>query len=67
MRLFLIGAIVLIIFGIIASASDSMQLFSVWWYTWLMASLLSFFVDLLTGLTFGPHGIAYTYERKDAL
>jgi hypothetical protein len=30
MRLFLIGAIVLIVFGIIASASDSQQLFSVW-------------------------------------
>jgi hypothetical protein len=67
MRLFLVGAIVLITFGIIASASSSQTLFSVWWYTWLMASLLSFFVDLLTGLTFGPHGVTYTYERKDAL
>jgi hypothetical protein len=64
MRLFLIGAIVLIVFGIIASASDSMQLFSVWWYTWLMASLLSFFVDLLTGLAIGSGGVTYTYSRR---
>jgi hypothetical protein len=64
MRLFLVGAIVLITFGIIASATDSQQLFSVWWYTWLMAALLSFFVDLLTGLSFGAGGVTYTYSRR---
>ena len=49
MRIFIVGAVVLIVFAIIATAQDSMQLFGVWWYTWLCAALLSFFVDLLTG------------------
>lgn len=62
MRLFILGAIVLIVFGIIASAADSMQLFNVTWYTWFMASFLSFLVDLAfsgvylaqSGLSVGP-------------
>jgi hypothetical protein len=62
-RVFLIGAIVLVVLGIIASASDSMQALGVWWYTWLMASLLSFFVDLLTGLGVGAAGL--TYRRHE--
>jgi len=53
MRIFIIGAIVLIVFAIIATAittgSSPGQLFGVTWYTWLCAALLSFFVDLLTG------------------
>jgi hypothetical protein len=67
MRIFLIGAIVLIVFGIIASASDSMQLWSVWWYTWFMASFLSYLVDLFTGFGFGPGGVVYTpvYGRRE--
>jgi hypothetical protein len=65
LRLFLIGAIVLIVLGIIASATDSMQALGVWWYTWLMASLLSFFVDLLTGFSIGTGGVTYTpYTRR---
>jgi hypothetical protein len=63
-RIFLVGAVVLIVLGIIASASDSMQSLGVWWYTWLMASLLSFFVDLLTGLAIGAGGVTYTYGRN---
>lgn len=62
MRLFLAGAIVLIVLGIIASAVNSQQALGVWWYTWLMASLLSFFVDLLFPITFGPGGV--TYPRR---
>jgi len=62
-RIFLVGAIVLIIFGIIASAADSMQLFSVWWYTWFQASFLSFLVDLLFPVAIGTGGIVYRRER----
>jgi hypothetical protein len=64
MRIFLVGAIVLIVFGIIASASDSMQLFSVWWYTWFMASFLSYLVDLLTGLALGAGGVTYIGHER---
>lgn len=49
MRIFVVGAIVLAVLGIIASATDSGQALGVWWYTWLLAALLSFFVDLLLG------------------
>lgn len=45
--IFLIGAIVLIVLGIIASASTSLQALGVWWYTWFMASFLSFLTDIL--------------------
>jgi hypothetical protein len=48
-RLFIVGAIVLIVLGIVASASDSMQVWGVWWYTWFMASFLSFLVDIALG------------------
>jgi hypothetical protein len=58
LRLFVIGAIVLIVLGIIASASDSMQALGVWWYTWFMASFLSFLVDLaLGGYVVGSGGV----------
>lgn len=49
LRLFIIGGIVLIVLGIIASATDSMQALGVWWYTWFMAAFLSFLVDILVG------------------
>ncbi len=49
LRLFLIGAVVLIVFAIIGTADASGQALGVSWTTWLCASLLSFFVDLLTG------------------
>ena len=49
LALFLIGAIVLIVFAIIATAAASGELFGVTWFTWLCAALLSYFVDLLTG------------------
>jgi membrane protein implicated in regulation of membrane protease activity len=58
-RLFIVAAIVLIVFGIIASAADSMQLFSVWWYTWFMASFLAFLCDIALGAFYvvdGPAG-----------
>jgi hypothetical protein len=49
MRIFIVGAIVLVVFAIIATAATTGELFGVTWYTWLAASLLSFYVDLLTG------------------
>lgn len=49
MRIFIVGAIVLIVFAIIATSQATQDLFSVTWYTWLCAALLSFFVDLLLG------------------
>jgi len=56
MRIFIVGAIVLIVFAIIATASTTGELFSTTWFTWLCAALLSFFVDVLVGWTWavGP-------------
>lgn len=51
MRIFLIGAIVLMVFMIIATAAHDGLCLGVTWDTWLGASLLSFFVELLTGWT----------------
>jgi uncharacterized integral membrane protein len=47
--LFLVAAIVLIVFAIIATSQATMDLFSVTWYSWLCASILAYFVDLLFG------------------
>lgn len=51
--LFLVAAIVLIVFGIIASAevsgSTPGQLFGVTWYSWFMASFLAYLADLIFG------------------
>jgi hypothetical protein len=49
LAIFLVAAIVLIVFAIIATAATTGQLFGVTWFTWLCASLLAYFVDLLTG------------------
>ncbi len=49
MRIFLVGAIVLIVFGIIASAASTGLFLSTTWATWFMASFLSFLVDALFG------------------
>jgi hypothetical protein len=62
MRIFIVGAIVLIVFGIIASASSSTDLFSVNEFTWFMASFLSYLSDLLTGLAVGAAGVTYHRE-----
>lgn len=48
--LFLIGAVVLIVLGVIASAAASGTALSVTWTTWLCASLLAYFAHLLLGL-----------------
>jgi hypothetical protein len=32
-----------------------------------MAALLSFFVDLLTGLAIGAGGVTYTYGRRETV
>jgi branched-subunit amino acid permease len=48
--IFIVAAIVLAVLGIIASAFDSGQLWSTWWwYTWLLGSWLAFVVDLVLG------------------
>jgi hypothetical protein len=52
LRLFLIGAIVLIALAIIATASATGECLGVTWFTWLCASFLSFLVDILTGWGF---------------
>jgi F0F1-type ATP synthase assembly protein I len=49
MRIFIVGAIVLIVFMIIATAATTGELFGVLWYTWLGASILSYLVDVLLG------------------
>jgi hypothetical protein len=52
-RIFIVGAIVLIVFAIIATTQASGQLFGVDSFTWLCAALLSYFVDLLVNWTVG--------------
>ncbi len=47
-RLFIVIAIVLIVFGIIAAAGTG-TLFGTLWYVWFMASFLSFLVDVAIG------------------
>jgi len=53
LRIFLVAAIVLIVFGIIAGASTNstppLTLFGVQWFIWFMASFLAFLVDIATG------------------
>jgi predicted Na+-dependent transporter len=49
MRLFIIGAIVLIVFAIVASAQATGAWLGVAWPTWLAASLLAYFTDLALG------------------
>jgi len=46
--IFLIAAIVLIVFGIIAAAGNGL-LFSITWYIWFMASFLAYLTDLVVG------------------
>jgi len=47
--LFLVGAIVLIVFAIVATAAASATFLSITWATWLCAAILSFFTHLLVG------------------
>jgi len=46
--IFLIAAIVLIVFGIIAAAGSGF-LFNTSWYIWFMASFLAYLTDLVFG------------------
>ena len=43
----MIGAIVLIVFAIIATAAATQEFLSVTWTSWLCAALLSYFVHLV--------------------
>ncbi len=47
--IFLVAAIVLIVFALIAAAQATLVLFGVSWTVWLCASLLAYFVDIATG------------------
>jgi len=49
LSLFLLAAIVLAVFGIIAGAASSGMLFSVQWFIWFMASFLAYLVDIAIG------------------
>lgn len=49
LRIFIIGAIVLAAFAVVASAASNGACLGVSYSSWLIASLLSFFVDVLTG------------------
>lgn len=48
-RLFLLAAVVLIVFGIIAAAQASGQLFGTIASIWFMASFLAFLTDMVFG------------------
>jgi hypothetical protein len=57
--LFLIAAIVLAVFAIIAGAANSGMLFSVQWYIWFSASFLAYLVDIATAWApWGPRAAA---------
>lgn len=49
MRIFIIAAIVLVVFAIIAAASTTMKCLGSAWPVWACASLLAFYTDLLLG------------------
>lgn len=49
LSIFMVAALVLIVFGIIAAAQASGLLFGVQWYIWFMASFLAYLVDIVTG------------------
>jgi hypothetical protein len=50
-RLFIVAAVVLVVFAIVASAGTSGLLFGVGAAVWFYASVLSFLVDVLFGGT----------------
>ena len=47
--LFIVAAVVLVVFGIIAAAGSSGFLFGTGWQIWFMASFLAYLADLLFG------------------
>jgi hypothetical protein len=49
MRIFLVAAVVLVVFAIIASAAHTGLLFGTLASTWFFASFLAFLTDLLVG------------------
>ena len=51
MRILIIAAVVLAALAVIATATASGTALGVTWATWLSASLLAYFVDLLLGWT----------------
>jgi hypothetical protein len=72
LRIFLVAAVVLIVFGIIASAETTGatpgQLFGVTWYSWFMASFLAYLADLIFGFGYadGRWGRAGTRANPPA-
>jgi hypothetical protein len=49
LSLFLLAAIVLLVFGIIAGAAGTGTLFTVAWFIWFMAGVLAYLVDIAVG------------------
>ena len=49
MRIFIVAAIVLIVFAIIANSAASGTCLAVDYFTWVAAALLAFFTDCLLG------------------
>ena len=47
MRLFLVAAVVLIVFAVIATANATQELFGILWTSWLCGALLAYFTDHL--------------------
>lgn len=65
MRIFIVGAIVLVVFAIIAGAQASGTWWVTTWYVWAAASLLSFYVDTLLGWSWAVGPFA-TRQRPPA-
>ena len=64
-RIFLVAAIVLIAFAVVASAADNLMCLGVLWTTWLCASLLSIFTDwIFGGPAFGSGGYVAVNRRQ---
>ena len=49
MRIFIVAAVILTVFAIIATAAHDGLCLGVTWNSWACAALLAFFVDLLIG------------------
>jgi hypothetical protein len=64
MRLFIIAAVVLVVFAIVAAASTTGQCLGTTWPVWVAASLLAFYVDLLLGDVLG--GFINTQRNRPA-
>ena len=49
LSIFMVAAVVLIVFGIVAGAAHNGLCFGVQWFVWFMASFLAYLADVITG------------------